>query len=36
MTKDFVSITDFSAEEIWEVLHLAKKLKSQLYCERRQ
>ncbi len=34
-TKHFVSITDLSAQEIWEVLKLAKKLKSQPYCERR-
>ena len=27
--KDFLSITDLSAKEIWQVLKLAKKLKSQ-------
>lgn len=35
MKKDFVSITDLSAKEIWEALKLAKKLKSQPYWERR-
>ncbi len=35
MKKDFVSITDLSADEIWEILKSAKKFKSQLYYERR-
>lgn len=33
--KNLASITDLSAKEIWEVLNLAIKLKSQPYCERR-
>ncbi len=35
MKKDLISITDLSAKEIWEVLKLAKKLKSQQHWERR-
>lgn len=30
MTKDFVHITDFTADELWETLHLAKEVKAKL------